>query len=169
MGLLQSMAAKQMGVAPIILSGMAPHRLAFARQIAHVVVDSNLENLADVIASTLPGGVDKMLVSVANEAVAVAAIPLLRKGGGINLFSGMPRSTTITLPTNRIHYDEIRVLGTFGFWPSHFRQALDMLSVPDFVLPGFITHTVNVAGTKEALLAASRYEGIKAVMVRDMA
>ncbi len=167
MGLLQVMAAKQMGIAPIILSGMTPHRLAFARQIADVVVDRSLENLADVIASTIPGGVDKILVSVANEAVAVAAISLLRTGGGINLFAGMPHSTTITLPTNRIHYDEIRILGTFGFWPSHFQQALAMLSTPDFVLPGFITHTVHMDGIKDALLAASRYEGIKAVMVRD--
>ena len=61
-------------------------------------------------------------------AVAQDSLPLVRKGGAINLFAGMPKGAKITLDANHIHYDEIKVLGTFGFSPINFKRALDLLA-----------------------------------------
>lgn len=72
----------------------------------------------------------------------------------------MPRDAMLTLPASRIHYGEITVLGTFGFWPAHFKQALALLASGTLVPPGFITATVRLDGVRAALEAASRYEGI---------
>ncbi|MBW7883850.1 MAG: zinc-binding dehydrogenase, partial [Caldilineaceae bacterium] len=169
MGLLQAMLGKQLGAAPIILSGMAPHRLDFARQIADVVVNSRTDDLGAAVNEATGGGVDKIVVSVASEEAVHGAMPFLRKGGAINLFAGMPQDAAVTVSSSRIHYDELTVLGTFGFWPVHFRRALELLSSKDFLCPGFVTTTVTLDNMREALEAAGRYEGIKAVMLRDPA
>lgn len=164
MGLLQAMLGKALGADSVILSGATPHRLDFARRVADMVVDASKEDLTAVLARVAPGGVDKVVVSVANENVIHAAIPLIRKGGAINLFAGMPRDAMLTLPASRIHYDEITVLGTFGFWPAHFKRALALLASDDFVPSGFVTATVGLDGVLASLEAAGRYEGIKTVV-----
>jgi len=167
MGLLQAMLGKEMGADPVILSGATPHRLDYARQVADVVVDASTMDLAAVIADVAPGGVDKIMLSVANESIIQTAFPLLRKGGAINLFAGMPSDSTVTLPTNRIHYDEITVTGTFGFWPDHFERALALLASGTLIAPGFITGTVELEGVRDALEAAGGYEGIKTIVTMD--
>ncbi len=167
MGLLQAILGKEMGADPVILSGATPHRLAYARQIADIVVDASTTDLAAVIGYVAPGGVDKIMLSVANEGIIQSAFPLLRKGGAINLFAGMPGDSIVTLPTNRIHYDEITVTGTFGFWPEHFERALALLASGTLIAPGFITGTVGLEGVEEALKAAGGYEGIKTIVTMD--
>ena len=167
MGLLQAMLGKEMGADPVILSGATPHRLAYAHQGADVVVDASTTDLAAVIAESAPGGVDKIMLSVASKKLIQAALPLLRKGGAINLFAGMPGDSTVALPTNRIHYDEIAVKGTFGFWPEHFERALALLASGTLIAPGFVTATVTLDHVETAMKAAGGYEGIKTVVTLD--
>lgn len=165
MGLLQAMLGQEMGASPIILSGMTPQRLQFARNLVDVVVDVSMTDLTEVVRRIVPDGVDKIMVSVADVAVAETAVSLVRKGGAINLFAGMPRDAAITLDMNRIHYDEIKLTGTFGFGPDHFHRALDLLASGKLAVSGFITDRVSLADVKEALIAAGRYEGIKTVVI----
>ena len=167
MGLLQAVLGNEMGAEPVILSGATPHRLAHAHQVADVVVDASTTDLAAVMAESMPNGVDKIMLSVASENIIQAAFPLLRKGGAINLFAGMPSDSTVTLPTHRIHYDEIAVKGTFGFWPGHFERALALLASGTLIGPGFITATVTLDRVEEALKAAGQYEGIKTIVTLD--
>jgi len=165
MGLLQAAAGRVLGAKPIILSGMTPARLNHARQLADVVVDVSRFDLSAVVEATVPGGADKVMVSVGEVSVAQAALPLVHKGGAINLFAGMPANATLTLDANRIHYDEITVLGTFGFAPEHFRQALSWLASEQMTTSGLVTATVALADVEDALDSAARYEGIKTVVV----
>jgi len=167
MGLLQAIAGRSLGAKPVILSGLTPLRLEMARTLADVVVDISQTDLAEVVTATVPGGVDKVIVSVGDVGAAQAAFPLAGKGGAINLFAGLPANTTLPLDASRIHYDEIRVLGTFGFGPAHFRQALALLTQNPTLFSRLITTTISLAEVKEALTAAARYESIKTVVVMD--
>lgn len=165
MGLLQAAAARALGMRPIILSGIIPLRLEYARQLADVVVDVSQSDLGKVAETTIPGGADKVIISVGDVDAAQTAFSLVRKGGAINLFAGLPHNTTLTLDPNRIHYDEITVLGTFGFAPEHFRKALDMLISNATLFSRLVTATVTLEGVKDALAEAPRYESIKIVVV----
>jgi L-iditol 2-dehydrogenase len=165
MGLLQAIAGRSLGVEPLILSGLTPARLEIARSLVDVVVDVSQADLAEAVAATVSGGVDKVMVSVGDVQAAQAAFSLVGKGGAINLFAGLPANTTLSLDASRIHYDEIRVLGTFGFGPAHFQQALALLTQNPGVFSRLITTTVPLAEVKEALTAAARYERIKTVVV----
>jgi L-iditol 2-dehydrogenase len=87
------------------------------------------------------------------------------KGGAVNIFAGMPKDATLSLNLSRTHYDEIAILGTFGFGPPQFRKALDILSSGVLPIAGFLTRTVALENIEEALKAASHYEGIKTLVV----
>ena len=64
-----------------------------------------------------------------------------------------------------MHYDEIKILGTFGFAPDHFRRALDLLADGALIVSGLLTGKVTLDSAKDALGAAGRFEGIKTVVV----
>ncbi|MBK8137405.1 MAG: alcohol dehydrogenase catalytic domain-containing protein [Chloroflexi bacterium] len=165
MGILQAALGKVLGATPVILSGMTADRLSYAAQVADLVVDVSKQDLAAELKKILPYGPEKVMVSVGNVGVVQEALNLVAKGGGVNLFAGMPKDASLSLPVNRIHYDEIAVLGTFGFGPQHFHKALEILSSGELPVMGFFTQKVNLDGVEQALEAASRFEGIKSVVV----
>ncbi len=165
MGLLQAVLARYLGADPIILSGLIPHRLNVARKIVDVVVDVSDTDLSRVLAATTPGGADHVMVSVADVGVAQDALKLVRKGGAVNLFAGLPRDTIITLDPNRIHYDQVKILGTFGFGPDHFRRVADLLADGALDVSDLLTGRVALSDVKDALEAAGRFKGIKTVVM----
>lgn len=165
MGLLQAVLGKVLGAAPVIVSGITPHRLDFARQRADVVVDVSTQSLADELKRHTPHGPENIIVSVGSAEVVEEALQRVAQGGAVNIFAGMPKDAMLSLPVNRIHYDEIRVLGTFGFGPQDFRQALDVLAQSGDLVKALFTHTVRLEEIEDALEAASRFEGIKGVVV----
>lgn len=167
MGLLQAAVAKHIGVNPIILSGMTPTRLEFASQLVDFAVDVSTTDLSTIIDKVAPGGVDNVMVSVAETTVAQDALNLVCKGGAINLFAGMPQNTMLRVDPNRVHYDEITLLGTFGFTPRHFNRALDLLASGELAIAGLITDKVGLDNLEEALISAGQYEGIKTLVVLD--
>ena len=165
MGLLQAALGKALGASPVMLSGITPHRLDFAQRFADIVIDVSRQDLAEALKKQVSDGPEKIIVSVGSAEVAQDALQLVAKGGSVNIFAGMPKDAALTLPMNRIHYDEIRVVGTFGFGPQHFQRAVEILGRRDTDLTGIFTHTVTLDEIEAALQAASRYEGIKGVVI----
>lgn len=165
MGLLQAEIARVRGVRPIILSGMTPGRLAMAKGIAHTVVDARDEDVTAVVLRETGGeGADKVMVSVADTRAAELAVKLVRKGGAINLFAGMPTGSTLALDMNRIHYDEILLTGSFGFGPDDFREAVALITGGKLNVAQFVTASVPLSETVDALEKLSRQEGIKTIV-----
>ena len=164
MGLTQAALGKALGASPILLSGMIPERLDFARRIVDYVVDVTQDDLFTVVRKVLPAGVDNIFVSAGDLNLAQQAMELVAKGGAINLFAGLPRASTLTLDTYRIHYEEVRLSGTFGFGPEQFCKAFDWLATGQLNLQGLITRAVPLSKAREALDEASRYIGIKTIV-----
>lgn len=164
MGLLQAEAARAMGVRQIVLTGMIPERLQRAAQVADVVVDASKENTADRIQQIYPGGADKVMVSVGDPVLAETAFSYVRKGGIINLFAGLPRGVKLSIDPYQIHYDEVRLVGSFGLAPQHFQQALQFLATGKVNVTGIITASIPIEGIFEAIRNVSEFRGIKSVV-----
>jgi L-iditol 2-dehydrogenase len=49
-------------------------------------------------------------------------------GGTVNLFGGCARGSTFTVPTARVHYDEVTLLGTYHHAPRYIARALAILA-----------------------------------------
>jgi L-iditol 2-dehydrogenase len=86
----------------------------------------------DVVARVreLTSGLGADIVVCANPIVATQtqAVEMVRKAGRVILFGGLPKANPMTsLNANRIHYDEIEVVGAFSYHPIFHEQALDVL------------------------------------------
>lgn len=165
MGLMQAALARAQGAARVMLSGMTPARLAIAGAVADVVIDARTDSVSEAVAAATAGeGADVVMVSVADARVAEQALALVRKGGSINLFAGMPQGATLPLDMNRIHYDEVRLTGSFGFAPQDFREALALLADGRLPVDRLITGTVPLADTVPAIERLARFDGVKTVV-----
>jgi L-iditol 2-dehydrogenase len=164
MGLLQAEAARALGVRHIVQTGMIADRLKRSAQIADATIDASQEDYAEQIRKIYPDGADKVMVSVGNSTLAETAFKFVHKGGTINLFAGLPRDARLTIDPYQIHYDEVRLVGSFGLSPQHFQKALQLLADGKVNVNGIITATVPMNEVLEAIQDVSDYRGIKTVV-----
>jgi len=167
MGLMQAEVARAMGAETVVLSGMTTHRLSHASEFADTI-DVRTENLESTVRRLLPEGADVVVVSVPFAEIVTTAITLTRRGGVVELFAGMPSDSVVSVAAHPIHYEGIRVQGTFGFAPEHFRTALKWLAEGTINGSRLVTGRVEINDVANALAGASRHEGIKTVMIRDI-
>jgi L-iditol 2-dehydrogenase len=164
MGLMQAEAARALGVHQIILSGTIPMRLARAARIADAVIDASQEDVAARLQQLCPGGADMVLVSVGAAEVAESAFRCVYKGGTINLFAGLPGGTQISIDPYQIHYNEVRLLGSFGLAPQHFQQAIELMADGKVNMDGIVTATVPIGEVIEAINNVAEFRGIKSIV-----
>ena len=166
MGLLQAALARHLGAASVTLAGMTPERLAWARTRADQVVNVSTTDLREAAkAAGHTEGFDRVMVSIAQPDAVGLAISLARRGGSVNVFAGLPRDTRLSVDAFRIHYDEIALVGTFGFGTPDFAAAAEALSARAMDLDGYITRTVSLDGLEAAFVDSAAYRGIKTVAV----
>lgn len=165
MGLMQAAIARQFGAGKVIVAGATAHRLEYAARLADAVVDVAMEPAAERVRELLPDGPEAVMVAVASLSALNQAMGLVAKGGTVNVFAGMPKGESFPFDLKRIHYDEVRVLGTFGYGPTDFTRAIEVLAGPDVGLAGLITHRVGLNDVEATLKAAGQQVGIKSVVV----
>lgn len=165
MGLMQAAIARSFGAARITLVGLTPQRLEYARGVADVVIDGSLQDVEAALRSSAVGEVDAVMVSVASLDALAQAMSIVAKGGTVNVFAGMPSGATYPVDLKRVHYDEVRLVGTFGFGPRDFVRALDLLGDLEPQLRRLITHRVGLEQVEDALQNAARHAGVKTVVM----
>ncbi len=128
-GCLHAVVAKARG-ARVIVSEPDRGRRESARQFQpDAVLDPFSEDIVARVRE-LTGGLGADVVICANPVAATQtqAVDLVRKGGRVVLFGGLPRASPMaTLNSNRIHYGEIEVVGAFSYHPCFHELALDLL------------------------------------------
>ena len=166
MGLLQAEIAHYLGAKPIIISGITPSRLERAQRATDAVIDPRATNLIEEVKRLTNGyGVDKVMLSVPDPRLVEDALQCAARGGIINIFAGLPSKESLTLSSYRIHYDEVRVLGTFGFGPDDFWRAVELVNAHALNLDGIVTRRVRFDDLLDALRTTSPERDIKSVMV----
>ncbi len=167
MGLLCAAVARAYGASPLNISGLDPSRLAVAQtHYADRVINAADENLRErVAAMTENRGADIVMVAVSSSDTVEAGLTALRPGGVINAFAGVPKGTTIQLDLRQLHYQQIRLTGSFGVGPYHLGQALRLLATSQVNVAPLVTATFPFAETEEAVAHAMNRTGLKAVVV----
>jgi L-iditol 2-dehydrogenase len=82
-------------------------------------------------------------------------------GGQVLLFGGLPPGTTFPVDTYRLHYEEIRLLGSFHFSPRDVAKAREYLLGGTLELDPLISGRLPMAQLPEALRRLQRGEGIQ--------
>jgi L-iditol 2-dehydrogenase len=165
-GVLHIAVAQARG-ARVILSEPSPVRRAMAQPFhPAAIIDPSQENVAQRIQQLTAGlGVDAVICANPVAATHTQAVEVVRKGGKVVLFGGLPKASPMTaLDANRIHYGEVDVVGSFSYHPSFHEMALQVIQQGRIPAGQVITHTFPLEEIAAAFHAAAGGEALK-VMV----
>jgi len=93
-----------------------------------------------------PNGADVVIEAAGTADAWQQALELVRPGGIVVAFSGLPRDERLELDPYRIHYEEVRLVGAFHHTPQTFRAALAFLASGAYPFERLVTHEVGLDG-----------------------
>jgi L-iditol 2-dehydrogenase len=93
-----------------------------------------------------PEGADVAIEAAGTVEAWQRALSLVRPGGTVVAFGGLPRDARVEVDPYRIHYEEVRLVGSFHHTPRHFRAALAFLASGAYPFERLVTHDVGLEG-----------------------
>jgi L-iditol 2-dehydrogenase len=124
---------------------------------AHRTVDAprDPDGVRAVVSGTPGGrGADVVFEAVGRPETWEAAVALARPGGEVNLYGGCPVGSSVTLPTEPLHYGELRIQGSYHHTPEAVRAALDMLTAGVAPFGELVGETVGLEDVPTVLAAS---------------
>ncbi len=159
MGRLLALAAREMGAARVTLLELAPER---CRDLEVPVLDISGGFHASALRRRLGGSVDVVVPACPDPRALEWGLELLRPGGRLVLFSGLPGSPQLDL--NQLHYRELSLVGAYGCNAGQNRQALKMLARRAKEVEALIGARLPLAQVARALELAAAGRGLKVVL-----
>ncbi len=116
-----------------VLAGRHDERLEIARGFGvQDIVNTNSADARDVILALTEGrGADALIECTGMKEVWEAAPSMVRRGGTVSFFGGLPSDTSVCFSAARLHYDEVRLISPFHFRPSSVKRAYTLLANGD--------------------------------------
>jgi L-iditol 2-dehydrogenase len=167
-GCLHVVVAKARG-ARVILSEPSEMRREMAQRFdPDALVDPYNEDLAACVSQFTDGvGADVVICANPVSATQTQAVEVVRKGGRVVLFGGLPKANPMTtLDGNVIHYGEIEVVGAFSYHPTFHALALDALARGLIPADLLVTHSFSLDQVVEAFETAASGKGLKVMVTR---
>jgi L-iditol 2-dehydrogenase len=89
-------------------------------------------------------GADIVIEAAGTEEAWRDAVTLVRPGGTVVLFGGLPHETRVGVDADRLHYEELTIRGSFHHTPATVRAALAFLASGAYPWERLITHRVLI-------------------------
>src|SRR3954451_1265945 len=128
LGLMLCALVDALGGSPVVLDPH-PERLELAREFGAARAVLATRGPEDV---TRAGGADLVFEAVGRVEAWELAVAMAAPGGVVNLFGGCARGTSFSVPTSRVHYEEVTILGTYHHAPRYIAQALEVLAAGEY-------------------------------------
>jgi L-iditol 2-dehydrogenase len=148
-GLMLCACVRDAGATPVGVGGREERR-ALVSQFGGVLADGD--------------GSDVAIEAVGTVDAWERALGLVRPGGTVLAFGGLPRDARVTLDPYRIHYEEVTVRGAFHHAPRHVRAALAFLGSGAYPFERLVTHRVGLEGVA-TLLSDPPRQYLKAAVI----
>jgi L-iditol 2-dehydrogenase len=87
-------------------------------------------------------GADVVIEAVGSDAAWSDAVSLVRPGGTVVMFGGLPRDARPPVDAYRLHYEELTMRGSFHHTPATVRAALGFLGSGAYPWERLVTHRV---------------------------
>ena len=119
------------------------------------VATINVAETPDVVAAvksqTEDGrGPDSVVEAAGNPATWQQALSMVRRGGVVNFFSGLPSGTNVTIDPAAIHYSEIKLISPFHHTPRFIREALEAIRRGDILGQDFVSEEIPLNDLPQA-------------------
>ena len=148
------------GRAAVAAAGRNPLRLAIAR-------GYGLERVVDVeqgaVEAQLAGeeGFDCVVECTGQVAGWQSAVRVVRPGGQVLFFGGLPKGTTFEIDSFQVHYQEVSLLGSFHFGPPDVRRAAELLGHGEVKVDDLISGELGLEQLEFGLRQMEAGKGIK--------
>ena len=109
-------------------------------------------------------GADVVIEAAGTVEAWERALELVRPGGTVLAFGGLPREARVAVDPYRIHYEEVQLVGAFHHTPRHVRAALAFLGSGAAPFERLVTHQVGLDGVA-GLLADPPVDYLKAAVI----
>ena len=140
-GILHALLLKRMGTRPLLI-GRRPERAELARTLGIETIEADALAASDALLARTQGrGADAVVECTGNAQVWERAPDLVRRGGTVSFFGGLPEGTRVSFLASRLHYDEIRLSSPFHFRPRDVRSAYELIASRELPLVGLISRT----------------------------
>ena len=150
----------------VAVSEIAPARISALRNLGLTVVNPSQGNTPRHLEEQFETPqANKVLIAVGLRTVTEEALTWATPGGTVLLFGGLPKDERLTIDPFAVHYQEVSIVGSFGFRLDHFRTAIAWLSDNSEEAARLVTHTVPFEEVEEGFEIARRGDGLKTVVV----
>jgi L-iditol 2-dehydrogenase len=108
-----------------------------------------------------PHGADIVVTAAPSVSAVENGIKIVKSGGKLLIFGGLPHGSRWNMDPNIVHYREITIYGSIDATIDDFRRAAAM--APKLDLERFVTHTLPLEKAKEGMEIMRRKEGLKVI------
>ena len=165
-GCFMAQLAKIRGAQKVIMIDINEKRLKMALDFGvDIIVDSSKEDPIEAVKKyTNNKGADKVISATPVNATQTQSIHMVRKGGLVVFFGGVPKGSMTELDCNLIHYNNIWIKGHFGASYSQSKRAFQLAISPSFPTEKFVTHVLPLDKINEGIQLTRTGEAIKVVL-----
>lgn len=164
MGLMHLVAGQAYGAGPIVVVEPDAARRAVALELGADAVFAPADAVAGTRDLTHGEGFPAVTMAVGFADAFPTALDLCRRLGTINLFAGFPPGSDHALDLNRVHYDEVRILGTQNA-PFHLYHRAAQMIGRLAKLDRLVTNRYPLSAAAEAYAARLGKDGLKSAVV----
>lgn len=111
-------------------------------------------------------GPDSVVEAAGNPATWKQALAMVRRGGVVNFFSGLPSGTHVEIEPAGIHYAEVKIISPFHHTPRFIREALEAIRRGDISAHDFVTEEIRLEDLPQAFARMKSRSGEIKLAVR---
>ena len=163
-GILHALVLARNG-AKAVLIGRRAERLALAGELGIETIDARAVADRDALLQRTNGrGADAAIDCTGAATVWERAPDLVRRGGTVSFYGGLPSGTRVSFDAARLHYDSLRLIAPFHFTPRDVRAAYELIAAHAIDLTRLLSHTYRLERIAEAFASLDAGEGLKMVI-----
>ncbi|MCP4398323.1 MAG: alcohol dehydrogenase catalytic domain-containing protein [bacterium] len=167
MGMINACAAREFGAKKVILVNRSEHRLQRARSFGFdLLVHSETEDVVQRIRDLTDGlGADAVIAAAPAADTQKLALELVRKRGTVCLYASLaPGQHLLSLDSRKIHYGELRVVGTSDCTARQVEKAVSLLANRKIPAEKLVTHCLPLDRVLTAFDLMQRGESLRVVL-----
>ena len=165
-GCFMAQLAKIRGVQKVIMIDINQTRLDMSLNFGvDTIINSAKEDPIEAVKKLTNGkGADKVISANPANSAQAQSIFMVKKGGLVVFFGGVPKGSMTELDTNYIHYNNIWIKGHFGASYMQSKKAYALAISDTFPTEKFITHRLPLDQINEGIELTRSGEAIKVVL-----
>jgi len=166
-GLMHLQLALLRGASEVIAVDMKDFRLQVAKELGatHTIDLTKVDPVKAILELTDGIGVDAVIESAGAADAWVMALKVVRKGGRVLWFGGLPQGTQVTVDSYSVHYGELTMFGIYHCTPLDVYHAYELITTETINTEKLISGEMPLRQVEEALLAMAEGKVIKMAII----